>query len=144
MDKLDELFEKGLLKRAFPSYAKAEKSLQLAERYLDEARKVFEHGADMAAVLSAYSAAFHAARALLFVDGVSERSHAAVGDYLAAKHPEIGRDMIEAFDLYRRLRHAVAYGIDTVVGPKDSAKIIEFADKMIGRVKEILAKLPKK
>lgn len=137
---LDELFEKGLLKRVAPSAEKAEKSLQTAERYLAEARGVFEHRADMAAILSAYSASFHAARALLFRDGVSERSHAAVGEYLAQKHPELGKDLIGAFNLYRGLRHAVAYGIDTVIGPKDSAKTIEFAEKMIGKVKELLAK----
>lgn len=138
MNELDGLFSSGDLKKVSPSREKAEKSVQNAERYLEKAKKVFDQRMDDVAVLLAYSAAFHAARAVLFSEGVSERSHYAVAAYLRERHAELGRDTTEAFDLYRRLRHAVAYGLDTKVGPKESLGAIQFAEDIIKRVKKLL------
>ena len=138
MTKTEELFAEGLLKRASPSLEKAEKSIARAEKYLEKARKVFDAGMDDVAVLLAYSSAFHAARALLFKDGVSERSHYAIGEYLKEKHPEIGKGAINTFDLYRNLRHTVAYGLDTSVGAKDSASSLEFAREFLAKAKKLV------
>lgn len=135
---LDRLFEEGHLKRGSPSPEKAQKSISTAENYLEKARKVFDQGMDDVAVLLAYSSAFHACRAVLFRDGVSERSHAAVAVYLREKHPEIGHDAVETFDLYRKLRHSIAYGFDAKVGPSDSKKAIEFAQSLLAKVKQVL------
>ncbi len=139
---LEELFEKGLLKHASPSREKAEKSMVGAEKYLCKAKKVFDSGMDDVAVLLAYSSAFHAARALLFLDGVSERSHYAIGEYLRSEHPEIGAENIRALDMYRGLRHSVAYGLDTEIGAQDGKSAIEFAGKFLESAGKCLSSNP--
>lgn len=89
------------------------------------------------AILAAYSSAFHAARAILFNDGYGERSHFAIYEYLKEKHPELG-EVVAAFDAYRRMRHAVAYGIETVVNEQEAKEAINFANKFLHEVKGLL------
>ncbi|PJD01304.1 hypothetical protein COU38_01725 [Candidatus Micrarchaeota archaeon CG10_big_fil_rev_8_21_14_0_10_54_18] len=131
---VDELFEKGLLKKVVPSKERAKKSLKVARKYLDEAETILNVRAYNAAVMSAYASVFHSARAILFVDGVGERSHYAVGRYLSEKHADLGTKWINAFHLYRRLRHATAYGLDTTVEKEDAEKAIVFARGFLEKV----------
>lgn len=135
---LENLFEQGFLKRIPPSTERAKKSLEIAERYLDSAKKNFDMQLDDIAVIVSYSAAFHAARAVLFVDGVAERSHFAIRDYLREKHARLGIGAIESFDLYRKFRHSVAYGLDSTVAQKDAKDAISFAEHFVAKVKEYL------
>jgi uncharacterized protein (UPF0332 family) len=72
------------------------------------------------------------------MDGVAERSHFAVYEYLKAKHSGFGEEMLNAFDLYRKLRHSVAYGLDTSVGKDDADQILEFASGFLERVQDYL------
>jgi len=132
------LFKEGFLKKIPASTERAKKSLEVADKYLDRARKNFDIQLDDIAVIAAYSAAFHAARAVLFVDGVAERSHFAIRDYLREKHPKLGIGLIESFDLYRKLRHSVAYGLDSAVAQKDAKDAIDFSEKFVAKVKEHL------
>lgn len=135
---LDKLFSEGHLKRIPPSRERAEKSIKVAHRYLSEAKQTLEIGAYDLAVMASYSSVFHAARAILFVDGVGERSHFAIYEYLKEKHKDFGEGLINAFDLYRKLRHSVAYGLESEANEKDAEGIIEFADEFITKVKDYL------
>ena len=72
---IDDCFERGLLRRVEPSRTKSEQSLLSARDWLSEAEKNLEAGAFRSAVSSAYLAVFHSARAILFRDGVREKSH---------------------------------------------------------------------
>ncbi len=113
-------------------------SLETAGRYLAEAGKDFDVGSDMSAILTAYSCMFHAGRAILFMDGVQERSHKAICEYLKLKHNDLGVTYVNTFDTYRELRHAVAYGIDTITRKEDSKKAINSAASFLERVKGYL------
>ncbi len=134
----DELFKKGLLKKIPPSQERSTKSLEPAERYLDEAGKDFTVGSDMSAFLTSYSCMFHCARAILFRDGIQEKSHKALCDYLKEKYRDLGIEYINSFDSYRELRHAVAYGIDTVTSKEDAKNAINFAAIFLKNVKDYL------
>lgn len=87
-------------------------------------------------IIASYTSVFHSARAILFNDGIAERSHFAVYEYLKAKHKRFGGEMLNAFDLYRKLRHSVAYGLDTYVEKEDAEKIIEFASDFLEKTKQ--------
>ena len=76
---IDDCFERGLLRRVEPSRTKSEQSLLQAGEWLSEAEKNLEAGALRSAVSSAYLAVFHSARAVLFRDGVREKSHYCIG-----------------------------------------------------------------
>ncbi len=137
---LQTLFEEGLLKKCVPSEEKAKKSIQTSENYLKKAKKVFDHRMDDVAILLAYSSAFHASRAILFNEGVAERSHYAVAEYLKFKHKELGDEILQSFNVYRKLRHSISYGLDTEVNEKDSFAAIKFAEEILKKVKKILKK----
>ncbi|MDO8553522.1 MAG: hypothetical protein Q7S22_01840 [Candidatus Micrarchaeota archaeon] len=50
----------------------------------------------------------------------------------------MGYDYINTFDTYRELRHAVAYGIDTVIKKDDAEKAINSAALFLKRVRGYL------
>lgn len=135
---LDQLFEEGLLKLIPPSPERVRKSLQVSQKYLEEARKSLDAGANDLSVIGAYSSIFHAARAILFNDGVAEKSHFAIHDYLLERHPNLGKESINSFDLHRKLRHSVAYGLDSEIGEEDAQEAINFAQDFLQKTKKYL------
>ncbi|MBI5635988.1 HEPN domain-containing protein [Candidatus Micrarchaeota archaeon] len=135
---LQKLFEDGFLKKIPASKERAEKSLLVSQRYLAEAEKTFEAECFEMAIFAAYASAFHAARAILFSDGIGERSHFAIVDYLKEKHKALGVENINSFDFYRQLRHSVAYGLDTAVGEEDAKEAIKFSKGFLKTVKAYL------
>lgn len=70
MATIEDCFSKELLRRVEPSTEKANESLNLASSYLCEARQVTGIGANRMSLTGAYMAWFHAARAVLFRDGI--------------------------------------------------------------------------
>lgn len=135
---VDDLLRQGYLKRIPPSEERARKSVAVAEKYLSQAKQALEAEMIEMAVLAAYSCVFHAARAILFRDGVGERSHFAVYEYLKEKHRGLGADKIDSFNLHRRFRHSVAYGLDTEVSEGDASESVKFAESFLKKVKEYL------
>jgi uncharacterized protein (UPF0332 family) len=135
---LERLFREGHLKKIPPSMERAEKSIKVSARYLSEAKQTARMGISDLAVIAAYSSIFHAARAILFKDGVGERAHFAIYEYLVEKHKGFGEELINAFDMYRKLRHSVAYGLDTHTNKEDAEGITEFAEEFLGKVKKYL------
>ena len=135
---VEYLFADGQLKRIPQSKERAEKSIKRSKLYLSEAKQTIKIKVYDLAIIASYSSIFQAARAILFVDGVAERSHYAIYEYLKEKHKDLGEHFINAFDIYRKLRHSVAYGLDTNVGKTDADNIIEFTEEFLEKVKEYL------
>lgn len=54
---------------------KSKRSLEVAASKLEEAEKAFKHELFDATIVLSYTAIFHAARAILFRDGIIEKSH---------------------------------------------------------------------
>lgn len=88
-------------------------------------------------IVSSYTAMFHAARALLFMDGYKERSHVCMAAFLRERYPELG-EIAEIFDIYRKNRHESLYGIDYRPMEDDARTGIEFAKDLIETVSEII------
>jgi uncharacterized protein (UPF0332 family) len=135
---IEKLFNEGYLKIIPRSPERVKKSLNVSERYLSEAKKSLKVEAYEVSIMGAYSSIFHSARAILFNDGVSERSHFAIYEYLKEKHKLLGIGYVNSFNLYRKLRHSVAYGLDSVVGKDDAKGAIDFAEEFLGRVRTYL------
>ncbi len=70
------------LRKIAPDSEKSEQSGKIAENKLEEAKKLFNFEFYEQAILTAYTSMFHIARALLYKDGVQEKSHYAVYFYL--------------------------------------------------------------
>jgi len=87
----------------------------------------------------AYQAMLHAARALLFRDGIKERSHACVVVYLKEKYRRNSR-LIKYFNLldsYRISRHEIVYRGGNIQR-EEASSAIEDAKDFLNTVENIL------
>ena len=126
-----------MLKRTRPSKDKAKKSLKIAEGYLKKARDNLKMGHHDVALTLCYRSMFHAARAVLFNDGVKERSHVCMIVYLKHTYPEMRKSM-NTLDSYRRTRHAVVYGLDADLKVDDAKKAIDLSKDFVSKMKDFL------
>lgn len=109
--KLDECFKKGLLKRIPPDMDNAHRSIRLSSENIEDAEENLGIKRYRVVAILSYTAMFHAARAILFRDGVKERSHECIPVYLEEKYPEL-ESLANLLDSYRRFRHDAIYGLD--------------------------------
>ncbi len=82
LTRLDECYERGLLRKVADSNDKAMQSLAQAREWVTEAGYDCDASTLRSALMAAYRGYFHAARAVLFRDGVREKSHYCIGVYL--------------------------------------------------------------
>ena len=104
--RLKDCYSEGLLKKETPSKDKAKKSLHLAEEALNKAKDNNRMGHYDVALVLCYTSMFRAARAVLFMDGIKERSHICIIIYLKEMYPKLRRlantlDSIEEQDTRR-------------------------------------------
>jgi uncharacterized protein (UPF0332 family) len=109
----DDCFKKRLLRRTQPDPLKVKKALEMAELKKERAQDLAENDFFEESIVSSYTSMFQAARALLFHDGVIEKSHACVVAYLREYYSsELGQDKINWLDTYRLERHESFYGLE--------------------------------
>jgi uncharacterized protein (UPF0332 family) len=140
---IDDCFERGLLRRVEPSEIKSKQSLLQARDWLSEAEKGLEVEAYRSALSSAYLAVFHSARAILFRDGVREKSHYCIGLYLQ-KYVDEGALEDEwpmLFDRIRSVRHADQYSFQARPTEEEVRAGLELAERFINRMKQLLEKM---
>ena len=126
-----------MLKRTRPSKDKARKSIKIAEGYPKKAPDNLKMGHHDVALTLFYRAMFHAARAVLFNDGLKERSHVCMIVYLKQTYPEMRKSM-NTLDSYRRTRHAVVYGLDANLKADDAKIAIELLKDFVSKMKDFL------
>jgi uncharacterized protein (UPF0332 family) len=105
---LRECFERRLLRWDAPSPEASRRSIEVAESKLVEARRALGYDLIDSSVILAYTAMFHAARAILFRDGVIEKSHVCLSEYLRenyVKKGKISESYVNALDSARLDRH---------------------------------------
>ncbi len=141
--KVDECFEKGLLKKIRPNLKYAEQSMKQAEHFLDEAHELIERDMKDMAFIALYNASFHAARALLFMDGVKERSHYCVIKYIEERYQEkefITMRQAIILDSLRERRNTIQYSIEQIEITENLEEIYNEVEGFIERVEEIIKK----
>jgi uncharacterized protein (UPF0332 family) len=137
---IDDCFERGLLRKVESSRTKSDQSLIQAGEWLSEAEKNLEAEALRSAISSAYLAVFHSARAVLFRDGVREKSHYCIGLYLQ-RYVEDGtleEDWPMLFDRIRSVRHADQYSFMALPTVEEVQAGIDLAEKFIERMERLL------
>jgi uncharacterized protein (UPF0332 family) len=142
--RLNECFEKRLLRREKPDLEKSRRSIQVAEVKIAEARRAFDVDLMDAVVILAYTAMFHAARALLFKDGIIEKSHVCLIEYLREKYVKTGllsEALTNTLDHMRIDRHETLYGLETKSSRKDAEYCLRKAEDFLSVVKAVLAEL---
>ena len=135
---IEELFEKRLLRKISPDKEKSKKSLEIAKKFLKDAKEMKQKIPSQFVILAAYSAMFHSARAILYKDGVQEKSHYATYIYLKNKYKrELGESLTE-FNIAREQRHEGLYGLDYEFEEEDYEHIINQAKIFNNKAKQIL------
>lgn len=86
--KLEELFEKRLLRKITPDITKSNKSIETAHKFLKDAINMQNKSGENFVILAAYTAMFHAARAILYKEGIQEKSHFATYIYIKEKYED--------------------------------------------------------
>ena len=128
--RLEECIDKGLIKEDPLASERVESSLMIAERFLRSSNRNLEINEYEMAEIAAYNSAFHAARALLFAKGYTERSHFCLGVALRGLYRGKIIDLLKIFDKIRLSRHNVQYG-GALVSEEEAAFVIEFAQDFL-------------
>jgi len=136
---LRECFEKRLLRQTDKDLRKAQRSLEIAQQKLERAKKAFDGELFDSAIILGYTAMFHAARGLLYKDGIQEKSHFCLTLYLKEKYArKIPVYLINSIDNFRIERHEILYGLeftpakeDAEILLKDAREFIEIIEKML-------------
>lgn len=138
---LDDLFKQGLLKKAAKSNELAAKSLEQAAYFLGEAQDLVGLKKERMAVIALYNAMFHSTRALLYRDGIKEKSHYAVARYLEYEYVDKGiidRKYVLVLDILRDYRHESLYSLVAAAIDTDLKGYIESCRQFIGIIKAII------
>lgn len=117
-----------LLREVPPDLGKSGKSIEISRKRLAEAEKAITLEIYPYAILESYNAMFHAARALLYRDGVQEKSHYAVYIYLREKYTDkIPQTTLNLLNIHRTERHETLYGLEYEPNQKDAETAVEDA-----------------
>jgi uncharacterized protein (UPF0332 family) len=137
MKSLNDCFELGYLKKIVPNKASADRSMMLSQKKLDAAELILGQGVFDFSLIASYTAMFHAARAILYRDGVKERSHECIPIYIAGKYPEL-RSYANLLDSYRTYRHEAIYGLDVAITKADAETALLEAKRFLEKMKSLL------
>lgn len=135
--KLAECFRKGMLKRIAPDRANTMRSLELSASNIEDAAENLSMHRYRVVAISSYTAMFHAARAILFRDGVKERGHECIPVYLKEKYLDL-EALANTLDAYRRFRHDAIYGLDFILDEDEARAALDSAREFLEKVKSII------
>jgi uncharacterized protein (UPF0332 family) len=140
LTRLDECYERGLLRKVPASNDKAMQSLSQAREWVNEAGYDCDAGALRSALMAAYMGYFHAARAVLFRDGVREKSHYCIGVYLESYREKglLEDAWVLQFDRMRGLRQSDQYSLDARPTLAEVRQAVTDAGIFIDRIERLL------
>ncbi len=136
---IEDCFKFRLLRKIKPDLEKSKRSLELSKERLKEAQigidiKLFKY-----TIPESYLAMFHASRALLYKDGIQEKSHFAIYIYLKEKYSDkIPLSIISLLNIHRIERHASTYGLEYRPEEEDAITALNDAKVFIKEIEKIL------
>jgi len=136
---LRECFEKRLLRETGKDLKKAQRSLEIAQQKLERAKMAFNGELFDSAIILGYTSMFHAARSLLYRDGIQEKSHFCLILYLKEKYAaKIPIYLINSMDNFRIERHEILYGLEFAPAKEDAEILLKDAKEFLGIIEKIL------
>lgn len=133
-----DLIAKRDLRKVKVDLEKIKKSIEIAEVKLDEAKRLFSAGFYDSSFLTLYTSMFHAARSLLYKDGIQEKSHFSVYIYLQERYSqELPKNLINTFNEFRTARHEILYGFEGNHKKEEIEMAILEGEEFLEEVKKI-------
>lgn len=140
---VDDCFKFRLLRRINPDKEKSKRSVELAKERLAEAETALKGGIFNYALITSYMAMFHVSRALLYKDGIQEKSHFAIYIYLKEKYTsKIPLPIINLLNIYRLERHDAMYGLEYRPTKEDALSAVKDAKVFVAELEKHLQGLP--
>ncbi len=136
--RLRDCFEKGLLKNVPKNIDIVEKTLGMAVNDLAEAEMSYNQERYVWAMVQVYTSMLNLGRAVLFSDGIKERSHYCTVEYLRRHYSEHYGDLIEKMDVLRRERHLTLYDSREHVSSEMVNERIDWCKEFLEKTKELL------
>ena len=137
--KMVECFQKALLKKTSPDMENALRSLELSKSNIEDAIENMSIHRYRVVAISSYSSMFHAARAILFRDGIKERSHECIPVYLKETYKDL-ETMANTLDAYRRFRHDAIYGLNFIMDEQESKAALNSAKDFLDGIRIFIEK----
>lgn len=140
LNELEKCVKRGQLRKIEPSLSKSQRSIQEAYKWLDESQKNIDSGAYSSAQLSIYLIFFHSSRAVLFRDGIREKSHYCIGIYLNAYCNKrlLEEKWIILLDRIRSSRHAGQYSFQSKPTKEEVLSELKSGQKFVKRMEKLL------
>lgn len=140
MNNLANCLKRGQLREVEPSLPKSQRSIQEAYKWLDESQKNIDSCAYSSAQLSIYLIFFHAARAVLFRDGIREKSHYCIGIYLNTycENGLLEENWIILLDRIRSSRHAGQYSFQSEPTENEVLSELKSGQNFVKRMEDLL------
>ena len=134
---IEDCFRFRLLRKIESDQEKTKKSFELAKKCLKDAGEVMKLEIFDFAILKSYMAMFHAARALLYKDGIQEKSHYAIFIYLKEKYSgEIPLHIINFLNVHRIERHEAMYSLEYKPEEQDALVAVEDAKAFVKEIEK--------
>ena len=135
----EDCFKRGLLRKIQPSKEKGIHSLEKAEEWVKESEKNITVFANDSCIASSYMAMFHSARAILFRDGVREKSHYCIARYLEKYVEEdlLEEEWILLLDRIRDVRHMDQYSLQHHATEEEASSALNSSKSFVKRMKKL-------
>ena len=134
---IEDCFKFRLLRKIEPDKEKTKKSLEISKQRLNEAGRAIELKIFQYAILESYMSMFHAARALLYKDGIQEKSHFAIFIYLKEKYSDkIPLHILNFLNIHRIERHEAMYGLEFKPEEQDVLVAVEDAKAFVKEIEK--------
>ncbi len=143
MSEVDNCFEKGLLKKITKNTNLALQDIEQAEFFLNESFDLLKINKKEMATIALYSSIFHAGRALLFQQGVKEKSYYCLQKYLEEKFVKtkiLNEEELSLFDLLRGMRQEIQYNVTKIKLEENIEELYNKTENFVEKIKKLLLK----
>ena len=136
---IEECYKNRMLRKIPQDSEKAKRSLEIAENKLKTAKEAFEKELYGPTIIYGYTSMFHSSRALLYKDGIQEKSHICLVLYIKENYSnKIPPYLINSLNSFRKERHESLYGLEFIETKKDAELSVHDAEQLLATVKKIL------
>jgi len=138
---VNDCFKKRILKKIPIDKNKVDGSFRISLNKLERSKRLLNSDFFNESIVSSYTSMFHASRALLYPDGLQEKSHYAVYIYLNEKYSNmISKELLNAFFNYQKERHDVLYGFNSDFSKEDAEDAVLYAEDFLYEIRRIINK----
>ena len=135
--RLKDCYKERLLRKIKPSKSYAIKSLKTSIHYIEKSKDNLKMKNNDIVIFCSYTAMFHAARAILFKDGIKERSHIYIISYLKETYPNL-KHLANKLDIYRVTRHNSLYALDFLVTDEEAKLAVKDAEQFYKQIESMI------